>query len=316
MRKASCFLSALLAFLLLSLLCSCSHTPSDSGKYSVVTTVFPGYDFAVAAAGEDAEVTLLLPPGMESHSYEPTARDMIALQSCDLLLCVGGESEAWVERLMDSLPEKTTVFRMMDYVKLEEEVHDEAEEEHEHEHEEEDAYDEHVWTSPAYAALLVRKIGETLGELDPGHRDGYTARSEAYAKEIDAIHGEFSSFFEEKPGLTLVFGDRFPFLYFAKTYDVDWLAAFPGCSGETEPSAAAMARMIDRINEDNLPVVFYLELSNQRVAKQLADATGASCVLFHSCHNVSAQEWKAGVTYVSLMRQNLNTLREAYAAWH
>ena len=240
------WIAALLCGLLVLGLTACGQSAEqeDDGKLHIVATIFPAYDFARAAGGDDADVTLLLPPGAESHSYEPTPADILAVQECDLFIYLGGESDAWVDTILDSAERTGATLRMVDCVELlEEETVEGMQEEPGHDHEDHDLgevkeIDEHVWTSPVNAAAITRTIGDTLAELDPARGEAYQERAEAYAGEIDQLDQDFRDFFATAPRKTIVFGDRFPIRYFAEEYDLDYYAAFPGCSTQTEPSAA------------------------------------------------------------------------------
>ena len=288
----------------------------EEQRLQIVTTVFPAYDFARAVAGEYADVTLLLPPGTESHSYEPTPADIIAVEECDLFIYLGGESDAWVDTILDSTGAGDKAMRMIDCVDLlEEETVEgmEAEpEEHDHDHGlgEVVGYDEHVWTSPKNAAAITRAIGARLEELDAAHAQDYAAGAEDYAGQLEALDGEFRTFFDGVTDKTIVFGDRFPLRYFAEEYGLNYYAAFPGCSTQTEPSAATVAFLTDKVREEGISTVWYIEFSNHLVADSIAEAAGADTALFHTCHNVSAEDLENGATYISLMEGNLERLRQ------
>lgn len=308
--------------------------PANDGRMKVVATVFPAYDFARAAAGELASVELLLPPGMDSHSYEPTPADILAVQECDLFLYLGGETDAWVETILAAAEPKGKTLRMIDCVELLAEEHVEGMQagpghDHDHAHGEEEAdhdggenpaeehrlgevvgMDEHVWTSPKNAAAITRCIGETMAELDRADADRYQAGAERYAQELEALHGEFARFFAERGDRTMVFGDRFPLRYFAEEYDLDYYAAFPGCGTQTEPSAATVAFLTDKVRAEGISTIWYIEFSNHLVADSIAEATGAETAMFHTCHNVSRVELESGATCLSLMRNNLETLKQ------
>ncbi len=293
-----------------------AEAPETEGL-RIVATVFPAYDFARAAAGEWGEVTLLLPPGTESHSYEPTPADILAVQDCDLFLYLGGESDAWVDTILGAVERQGDTLRMIDCVDLlEEETVAGMQAGPGHDHEEDHGpgavveMDEHVWTAPRNAAAITRAIGERLGRLDGAHAGDYAAAAEAYAGEIEALDGEFAAFFAQRPDRTIVFGDRFPLRYFAEAYGLDYYAAFPGCSTQTEPSAATVAFLTDKVRREHIPTVWYIEFSNHLVADSIAEAAGAKTAQFHTCHNVSKAEMDGGATYVSLMRSNLEALRE------
>lgn len=305
----------------LALLCGCAAPPPEpeDGRLQIVAAVFPAYDFARAAAGAHGDVTLLLPPGAESHSYEPTPADILRVRNCDLFIYLGGESDAWVDTILSAIEPQGECLRMVDCVDLLEEEtvegmsgghedHDHYEEAHGHPGEVL-GMDEHVWTSPKNAAAITRLLGETLANLDSDHAGDYRTAAENYARQLDALDGEFAAFFNGLPHKTMVFGDRFPLRYFAEAYDLDYYAAFPGCGAQTEPSAATVAFLTEKVRDEDLPAVWYIEFSNHLVADSIAEAAGTSTALFHTCHNVSQADLDAGATYLFLMEGNLETLR-------
>ena len=306
---------ALCALLLLTA-CGPELPPEDSERPQIVATVFPAYDFARSAAGELADVTLLLPPGAESHSYEPTPADILRVQRCDLFIYLGGESDAWVDTILSAIEPRGDVLRMIDCVDLlEEETVEGMQGGHDHEEGHDHlgevlSMDEHVWTAPRNAAAVTRIIGQRLALLDRSNGEAYAAGAEAYALELEELDRDFAAFFNTLPDRTIVFGDRFPLLYFAEAYDLDYYAAFPGCGAQTEPSAATVAFLTRKVREEGLPAVWYIEFSNHLVADSIAEAAGVETAQFHTCHNVSRAELEAGATYLSLMRANLETLRE------
>lgn len=229
---------------------------ADDGKISVVTTIFPQYDFVRQIAGDSVDLQMLLKPGEETHSYEPTPQDIIAIQNSDIFIYVGGENDAWVEDILDSMPEADMVtLKLMDCVDTLEEEHVEGMQEqpghsheeeedahHEDEAEEEDAHsaheiDEHVWTSPVNASKIVEQIKDLLVECDPDNEQTYEANAAAYEEDLAELDGEFRSVVDSAERRLVIFGDRFPFRYFADEYGLDYYAAFPGCASDTEPSA-------------------------------------------------------------------------------
>ena len=260
---------------------------------------------------------LLLPPGAESHSYEPTPKDIIEIQNCDVFIYVGGESDAWIEDILSSMDtSQKQLVALMDCVDTVEEETVEGMQAEGHAHEEgaaeqEAEYDEHVWTSPKNAILIVEKIANELSLLDDSNSEAYQSASTDYIEKLKVLDSSFETVVSSATRNMMIFGDRFPFRYFADAYGLDYYAAFPGCSSETEPSAATVAFLTDKVSEEKLPVVFYIEFSNHKVADAIAEATGAKAMLFHSCHNVSAEELEAGATYLSLMENNVEVLKEA-----
>lgn len=294
-----------------------SFNTDRSDKIKIVATNFPPYDFARQIAGDLAEITMLLSPGQESHSFEPTPQDMIKIQQADILIAGGGESDQWLKKLTDSSDlDENKILTMMDCVStLPEEISDGMQHSREA-HKAEDhskfyEYDEHVWTSPKNAMEICKKIAEKLIEADKENEAVYTANLNEYLTALDDLDRRFLKEAETGVRKTLIFGDRFPFRYFADRYDLSYFAAFPGCSGETEPDAATMKFLIDKVKEEHIPVVLYVEFSNQKIADAVCEATGAKKALLHSCHSVTKYEFEQGETYLSLMQKNADVLKEA-----
>lgn len=317
----------------------------EGKRLKVVTTIFPQYDFVRQIAGEEVELTMLLKPGEESHSYEPTPKDIIAIQNSDLFIYVGGENDAWVEDILDSLDmENMQTLKLMDCVETVEEEHvegmkghthtDEAHEEelseeigqaeresdvseeqdsegHAHDEQHVHEVDEHVWTAPENAIQIVENILAALCKLDADRADIYQKNAAEYETQLYALDEEYRTVASEASRHTLLFGDRFPFRYFVDAYDLDYYAAFPGCASDTEPSAATMAFLIDKVKEEQIPIVLKMELSNENIAKAIAEATGTEVKVFYSCHNLTAEQFEKGETYLSMMEQNVETLKEA-----
>ncbi len=324
-RRGFRLTGAVLAVLvLLSALSGCGpQVDQDESKVQVVSTLFPYYDFARQIGGDRVEVTLLLSPGRESHSFEPTPLDVIRISEADVFLYNGGEGEVWVDETMDAYnaPDQV-VCRMMDYVDvLEEELVEgmEAEGGHDHDHEghEEDSdeieYDEHIWTSPVNAKRLAQAVCDALTKADPEGADYYAANLAAYDEDLTELDEAFRQVVAEGKRDILVFGDRFPLLYFCKTYGLRYRAAFQGCSSDTEPSVKTLAYLIDKINEEHIPVVYHLELSSEAITNVICESTGAKSLQFHSCHNLSREDFEQGATYLSLMWQNVEALKEGLA---
>lgn len=317
-RKLSKILSLLMALVLGgTMLAGCESSGSADGgsqengetKLSVITSNFPPYDFLREIGGDKIDLKMLISPGAESHSYEPTPKDIAAVNSCDIFVYVGGKSDAWVGSLIESGDNPDMeVITMMDCVELLEEPHQEGED---HDHTEEEAMDEHVWTSPRNAVLIVEKLTEALCEADPENSGYYRENSEDYRAKLTELDGEFKEAVETAQRKTLVFGDRFPFNYFVNAYGLDYISAYPGCSTDTEVSSADIARIIDYVKENDIPVVFYLELSSGNIADTICEATGAKKLLLHSCHNLSKEDFENGVTYLQLMENNLKNIKEA-----
>ena len=283
-------------------------TPThDPDKLLIVTTNFPPYDFARQITGEDAEVIMLLSPGEESHSFEPTPKDIMTLAEADLFILGGGESDAWAKKLMDSAElDASKAFMMMDYVDMHAEDADEK-----HDHSAHYAYDEHVWTSPRNATIICTKLSERLAEIDAENAENYRQNFADYLQELALLDAEFTKITTGAARKTIVFADRFPFRHLADTYGLSYYSAFPGCSAETEPDAATMSFLIDTVKKEQIPAVFYTEHSDRKIADAVTEATGAKQLLMHSCHTLTKEESERGETYISIMKQNAEALKEA-----
>lgn len=329
MRKR--FLALLLSAAMILGLCGCGPRQSadSGGKLSVVCSLFPYYDFVRVIGGEWVEPRLLVAAGREAHSFEPTPADVIRVSRADVFVYNGGEGEQWVDEILDSAGESIpTVLRMMDYAQtLEEEPvdgdshddhdghdhdsHDDHDDHDDHDHDSDDIeYDEHIWTSPVEAGKLCRAICDALCAADPAHAAIFQANLAAYLQDLAALDADFRQVCREKKRDLLVFGDRFPLLYFCREYGLNYRAAFHGCSSDTEPSLYTLKFLIDKVRQEQIPVVYALELSSQKVAEAIAETTGAKVVTFYSCQTVSQSDWAAGEGYLSLMRRNVAALRE------
>lgn len=313
--------------------CGKEMPKKDPNQLQIVATDFAPYDFAKRVAGDAAQVTMLLSPGEEAHSFEPTPREIIQIQECDVFVYTGGESEEWVTDILEDLGSDITAVKLMDCVELFEEEtvegmesdghghsHDEEEceeEGHDHEHEDEHdhgegaEYDEHVWTAPANAILITEYLSDVFAQADPEQKEAYEANEASYVKELEKLDQAFWKVVKEGKRKTLIFGDRFPMRYFVEEYGLAYYAAFPGCASDTEPSAKTVAFLIDKVRDEHIPVVFHVELSNQSMVNTICEDTGAKKCQINACHNISKEQFEAGVGYLELMWHNVEVLKEA-----
>ena len=298
MRK---YASLLLALCLLLAACS-AGAESEGEPLRVVATDFPCYDLARQVLGSDASLTLLIRPGMDTHTYEPTPADAKAVYEADVLIYIGGTSDAWVEDMLADVPDVMAV-RMMDSVQPIEEAHAE------HGHED-ISYDEHIWTSPVNMRAMLSSVEEALCAADPDGASTYRANAEAYDAQLVQLDQTFRDLVSGAARTELIFADRFPFLYFAREYGLSYVSAFSGCSEEAQPSVQAVAALIDAVEQDGVPVIYVIEMSTGDVARAVAEQTGAEIVEMHSCQSVTGEEFEAGETYLSLMTRNVEALRK------
>lgn len=285
--------------------CSCGKEEKSTDKISVVTTIFPYYDFARSVSKGTCDVDMLLKPGSDVHSFEPTPSDILKIRNADLFIYNGGESDEWVDSILESLgdTDKPVVMKMTDYVKPLTEM--------DADHHAEDEEDEHIWTSLDNAKTLVSKISDEVSKLDQKNKSVYTKNSLDYIEKISKVQSEIENTVNSSESKKIVVGDRFPLLYFATEFSLDWECAFPGCSTETEPSLDRLSKLTDTIEKDNIKTILKLEMSENKVADTLADETNTKVRRFYSAESVSKEDFANNVTYVDLMERNNNALKEA-----
>ena len=332
----------LLAFLVLN------REKFEQKKYSVVSTSFPGYDFARAVTkNTNISTKMLVKPGAETHTYEPTPQDIIDIKNANMFVYVGGDSDTWVEKILKDVDtKKTHVVKLVDLVStVEEEIvegmededdhdhdhdhakhnhadhdhdhehhhdhdHDHESHAHKHEHDEEEEgpeIDEHVWTSPKKAMEIVKKIAEVASEIDVDEKTKINDNAEKYVAEIAQVDKDLHQAIDGKIS-EIVVADRFPFRYFADEFGLKYAAAFSGCSEQTEASAKTISFLINKVKQEKIKKIYKIELSNGKIAETVSRDTGAEVLELHSAHNVTADDFSKGVTYVDLMKRNLVAL--------
>jgi len=327
------------AFLALGSLTACSSSGTKGNdKLKIVTTIFPEYDWVMNVLGDKAsgaDVTMLLDNGVDLHSFQPTAADIMKISSCDLFIYVGGESDEWVEdALKEAVNKDMIVINLMDElgsaVKEEEIVegmqeedehdhdHEEGEdhdEEHEHHHEEgEVEYDEHVWLSLKNAQVLVKSISDALQKIDASNAGSYKKNADAYIESLKALDADYKAAVDAAGTRTILFGDRFPFRYMVDDYGLTYYAAFVGCSAETEASFETITFLAKKVDELSLPAIFTIEGKDKRIAETIAQNTASKdqkILTLDSMQSVSSGDIKNGTTYMSIMENNLSVLKEA-----
>jgi len=305
-----------------------SSFTEENGKLNVITTIFPYYDFVREIAGDKVNLELVVPAGMDTHSFEPVATDMINFSKADIIIYNGGEMEGWTDEVLKaSGNDKIISAKMMDYVDIVTEetvegmqgerghsdVNETMHEEQEHagSAETEEEYDEHIWTSPANASIIVLKIADILSGADKKNSAYYHKNAEKYNKKLKEVDNCFREITKSAEKKYLVFADRFPLRYFTDEYGLGYSAAFAGCSQETEPSADTIAFLIDKIKEENIPVILKIELTSRKVADAISEETGAEVLTFNTCHNITKKQFDKGEGYYSLMKGNVEVLRKA-----
>lgn len=342
--------------------CGKTTEKEDNYRLKIATSLFPYYDMARAVIGDvkGIDLKMIVTPGQDSHSFEPTPSDVIQMENADVLIYNGGSLETWIDTLLDSLNNKNQIqMKMMDYVdvlneeivegmdtRFEEHDHEEhshKEDNHNKENHKEDSHseenhkednhsedssndsefhnedseeeheetDEHIWTSPVNEIIMTEKICETLSKALPEEKENFQKNAENYISQLKELDNEFRTIVENAKTNEIIFADKFPLQYFVKEYGLKYYAAFPGCGSDMEPSAKTIAFLVDKIKEDNIKAVFYLELSSHIVADAIETDTGAKPLQFNSCHNITQKQFDSGVTYVDLMKENVNNLKIA-----
>ena len=324
MKKIFSVIAAVL--LLAGCLASCGtdgKTRPAAGKPHIVTTIFPEYDWVMNILGNNpagAEVTMLLDNGVDLHSFQPTAADILSISTCDLFIYVGGESDEWVEDALEKSTNKDMIkINLLDALgnaaKEEEMAEGMQEEEHEHEHEEEGPeYDEHVWLSLRNAATLTESISQAIQKLDPANAEAYKSNTASYTEKLKALDAQYSSAVRDASFSTLLFGDRFPFRYLTDDYRLKYYAAFLGCSAETEASFETISFLAQKMDELSLPAVMTIEKNDHRIAETIIQNTKAKnqkILTLDSMQSVTAKDAKSGTTYLSVMENNLSVLKDA-----
>lgn len=285
-------------FLVLS--CTKNKNSFDENKLKVCVVNFAQYDIAKSILADKADIKLLLKPGAESHSFEPSPQDIKLISSADLFIYTGGENDSWVERILSSLNRKPKVFSLMDAV-----FSDINEKEMFAD------FDEHVWTSPKNVIKIAEKLEKEFSSLDKINSDFYFEQKEIYKKELNLLHQDFSNLVKNSKRKVIIFGDRFPLKHFAHEYGLEYYSAFSNCSTDVEVSAQTIKKLIKIVNEKNIPVVFTIELSNGKIADTICEATKTEKREFYTCHNISVEHFEKNENYISLMKKNLESLKFA-----
>ena len=306
---------------------------NTKGKLKIVTTIFPEYDITRAIAKDKVDLELMIKPGVDVHSFTPTPQDIKTVQNSDIFVYGGTEHDKWVENLTKSIDMKNKkVVKLVDGIQqLEEESvdgmkhehhHDDKKEDehnHDHKHEKEDEQnhkgeekelDPHYWTSPKNAIQMVKTITNTLVEKDPDNAEFYKENAENYIKQLEGVDKELHDVVDNAKIKQVVIADRFPFRYLFKDLGLEYRALFSGCSVESTASAGQIKKMVDYVKENKIPVVYHIEMGKGELAETVAKNSGAKVKLLHSIHTVTKEDFDKGITYIDLMKQNVEALKE------
>jgi len=307
------------------LLYGCGSVSEKNDKINIVCTVFPEYDWVrqiISGHENDFEITYLLSNGSDMHSYQPTVDDMIKISSCDLFIYIGGESDKWTEDAISQAKNKNLkTISLLDSLgssakeeELKEGMQNSEENELDHNHEDEAEYDEHIWLSLENAETLCTAIAEEIYSLDSGNKADYQNNLATYCENLDKLNNEYTEILSAVPNKTLIFGDRFPFRYLVDDYGLDYYAAFSGCSAETEASFETITFLADKIDELHSDTVFTIDGSDDKIANAIISGTenkNQKIARLNSIQSVNDEQIKDGITYISIMKSNLDVLKEA-----
>jgi zinc transport system substrate-binding protein len=296
----------------------CAPTQPESEKITVITSLFPQYDFVRQIAKDKVDVTLLLPAGVEPHSFEPTPQTIVTIGNADIFIYTNAMMEPWIEKVIDNVINDSLLI-VESSLGIEYIEHAHEDEEHEDEHEDEDhedgehgELDPHVWLDPLNAKVMAQNILSALIEVDPANSDFYQTNANALFLELDELKAEYDSVFSDPAHKTIIYGGHFAFGYLANRYGLEILSPYTGFSPNAEPTPQAIVELINRMTELNIKTIYYQELIDPKTARVIAEQTGAEMVLLHGAHNLTSEELQAGATYVSIMRENAQKLMKGF----
>lgn len=310
MKKIKILLVLILGIVLVT---GCNIKPKTANKHTIMVTNFPCYDIARALTKDtNIEVKMLLKPGAEIHDFEPTPQDIINIQKSGMFIYVGGESDEWINDVLKDIDASSTkLIKLVDLVDLKEEEIVEGMEAEEEEDEEEEEYDEHVWTSPINMITMINNIKDDVINLDSSNKDKINTNASNYIKELETIDSKIKEVVKTAKRKELIFGDRFPLRYFVDEYNIKYYAAFPGCSEQTEANAKTISYLINKVKKDKVPVVLKIELSTGNIANTIAKETNTKVLEFNTAHNITQDDFDKGITYIDIMNNNIEVLKEA-----
>ena len=319
MKKGITFLiTIILIFSLLVIgISKINKQSQNEEKIKVIATLFPQYDFAKQIGGDKVDVSLLLTPGTETHTYEPTPQDILNVNRADLYIYTGKYMEPWSDKIANSITSNTQVLDASKNINLineeqfekEHDIVDNNEEESDNSHHHE--YDPHIWLNPQNAIGMVKNIEEVLCNIDPQNKEYYQKNAENYINQLKSLDTEIETTIIESPKNKIAFGGTFAYAYFIQRYNLQYTSAYDSCGENSEPSVTKVKEVIDYMKENNINVIFYQELSAGKIADTISKETGATKLVFHTIHNASQEEINNGETYISLMKKNLQNLKQA-----
>ena len=290
----------------------------ESDKIKITATLFPQYDFAKRIGGDKVSVKQLLPPGVESHTYEPSIQDILEISKADLFLYTGDEMEPWASKIASSISEDTRIENVskgayfINEEQFEQNHADDTLEEETHSHDHEHENDPHIWLNPENAIQMIQNIRDSLCEIDSKNTEYYTKNAQTYIEEIQELDQEITEYVKDKKDKKIVFGGAFAYAYFIEKYDIEYISAYDSCDAGIEPSSQKIKYIIDYMKQNHIKTIFYQDLENGAIAQTIAEETGAEMLVFNSIHNVSKDKLNAGISYLDLMKENFENLKKAF----
>ncbi len=282
-----------------------NNSEQTTDKIIVVTSLFPEYDFVKQIGKEKVDVQILLPPGTESHTYEPTPKDIVNINEANMFVFTSSIMEPWADKIANSIDSNTIILQAGNNINLIELEHDDGENHNEHE------YDAHVWLNPLNAIKMVENITEKLCEISPKDSDYFENNAKEYIEKLKNLDKQIEETIQNSKNKKLVFGGEFAYIYFINRYNLEYETAYDGCGEGAEPSASKIKQIVDTINNEKIPVIFYEELSEGKIAKMVAEETDAEALVFHTAHNVTKEDLDNGITYIDIMNKNLEAIKKA-----
>ncbi len=275
---------------------------AHTDRLEIVATLFPHYDFTKQIAGDKAKVSLILPPGADSHTFEPTPKEVINIYESDIFIYTGDELEPWAAKIVSGAKDSNLlIINCSENIDLIKSNHDEElEEEHEDEQ-----FDPHIWLDPTISIEMVNNIEKVLCQKDPTNSLYYKQNAEKYRKELYQLDKDFEEMIKNSKKGTLVFGGRFSYAYFLNRYGLDYKSAYDSCSAEAEPSISKITSIIDYVKQNDIKVIYHEELVEPKVANSIAEQTGAEALMFKNAHNIKKSEYDSNITYIDIMRENM-----------
>ena len=303
------FFIVIFVIILCAISISDTNIQSKNDKIKVVATLFPQYDFVRQIGNDKVEVTLLLPPGTETHTYDPSPKDIIGINESQLFIYTGNYMEPWAENISSSIDESIKVIDVSEGIEHIKEEHEHEEGKHQEEHKHE--YDPHIWLDISNAKNMVDNIAKALIAVDNENREYYLENAKEYKEKLDELDNKFEYLIDNSQRNLICFGDKFSYMYFVNRYNLDYITVYDSCLAEAEPSVSKVLEIEEEIKKENIPVIFYESLSEAKIAKRIAKDTEIVALEFSSVHTVSSEDIQNGATYISVMEQNLENLKTA-----